>query len=165
MVQTMNCTVWWAKLMVQVCHLVSLLLQPTKGVQGGTENLPQHFLCHFQEKWHIKALLTRSDKNASEINASQSWVSRSETSTMLLACPRCHQDTSLHLLTPAWALQHSQFPWIDKDFLPLSQQKDEHNHAHGSPGAGGHCLIWGEIAWCRSTWANSIFALSNMWWW
>lgn len=99
------------------------------GPAGAKERLIEQFLRYIKEKWNIQARFTHSDKDPSEINAMGSvhpdakhqlcfWHSVKAVKTRLSILRR----------TPGYydvEGAHSEFTWVDKDFVPIGQANGE----------------------------------------
>lgn len=105
-----------------------LVRSPGSSAGGEIQAILEQYLGHLVEKYNLKIDLTLTDKNWPEITACRAKLPRSdhqlcfwhvlEAIKKRLKILRC--QLTYYNITKARA----EFPWIDKDFLPLAQRTD-----------------------------------------
>ena len=106
--------------------LAYLLVQSDgTGPAGAKERLLTQFLKHIREKWNIKAIVTLTDKDPSEINACRQVFPEAAHQICFWHALRAFK-TRLSILRRAPAFYDvneavAEFPWIDRSFVPARQ--------------------------------------------
>lgn len=108
------------------CPLGYLLIQSKSGEPGGKERYISELLDYFNKKWKLKALITLTDKDISEINAFLKVFPDAKHQLCFWHCLRAIK-TRLSILRrkPKYydvKEAKMEFPWIDEKFLPLAQR-------------------------------------------
>lgn len=110
------------------CPLGYLLIRSSDGNPGGKERYIQNLLEYFKASWKIRALITLTDKDLSEINAFLKVFPDAKHQLCFWHCLKAIK-TRLAILRrrPKYydvkeALK--EFDWIDADFVPVAQAKD-----------------------------------------
>jgi len=109
------------------CPLGYLLLH-SDGESGGKERFITELLSHFNEKWDIKAIITLTDKDFSEINAFLAVYPNAKHQLCFWHCLRAIK-TRLSILRRRPKFYHAleakkEFDWIDENFVPVAQSKE-----------------------------------------
>lgn len=96
-----------------------------KGVPGVKEKYIQELLEHFRHTWHIRAIITLSDKDHSEINACLKVFPEAKHQLCFWHCLRAVK-TRLSIIRRQ--PRHydvleakKEFPFIDRSFVPIAQ--------------------------------------------
>jgi hypothetical protein len=102
-----------------------LLIQSSGGESGAKERYLSDFLGFIETEWEIQAILTLTDKEWSEINACIKKFPDAKHQLCFWHCLRAIK-TRLSILCRAPAFYNvreamDEFPWIDKEFLPVGQ--------------------------------------------
>ena len=111
------------------CPLGYLLIKSDQnGAAGGKERYLRKLLEHFRERWRIKASITLTDKDMSEINAFLAEFPTVKHQLCFWHCLRTIK-TRLSVLRRRPKFYDvkecaKEFPWIDIDFVPESQMED-----------------------------------------
>jgi MULE transposase domain len=105
-----------------------LLQSTTTGAKGGKQRFISEFLENIRTAWSLKPIITLSDKDWSEINALRIQFPDAKHQLCFWHVLRAIK-TRLSILRRAPSkydvdAAHSEFQWIDKDFVPISQASD-----------------------------------------
>ncbi len=102
-----------------------ILIQSNGGAEGVKQRYLEQFLDHFKTKWNIRALITLSDKDWSEINAFLKTFPEAKHQLCFWHALRAIKSRlSILRQTPTFydaAAAHAEFHWIDKTFVPIGQ--------------------------------------------
>jgi hypothetical protein len=111
------------------CPLGYLLLQSsTDGEPGGKERFITELLSHFNQEWELKAIITLTDKDFSEINAFLAVYPNAKHQLCFWHCLRAIK-TRLSILRRRPKFYDvleakKEFDWVDKNFVPVAQSKE-----------------------------------------
>jgi hypothetical protein len=109
--------------------LAYLLVRSPGSTKGGEiQSILEQYLGHLAQKYNLQIATTLTDKNWPEINACRAkfpasdhqlcfWHVLQSIKKRLSILPR---QPAFYNVTQA----RSEFPWIDKDFLPIAQRTD-----------------------------------------
>jgi hypothetical protein len=106
-----------------------LLIQSSSTASaGGKERFLRQFLAHFRCVWNIRAIITLTDKEWSEIKAfAAEYPDAKHQLCFWHALRAIKKRLAILCRTPAHydvELAHSEFDWIDLTFMPIGQCKD-----------------------------------------
>lgn len=106
-----------------------LMRSDKSGDKGAKERLLSKFLDEAQGLGNLKALFMLSDKDWSEIHAFQNIFPDAKHQLCLWHCARAvKKRLSILRRTPGpYNVNEAmkEFPWIDRNFIPVGQQNDE----------------------------------------
>ncbi|KAF7371939.1 Sister chromatid cohesion protein [Mycena venus] len=116
-----------------------LIQSSSNAAAGGKERFIRQLLAHFRAVWKIKAIITLSDKEWSEINAFLAEYPEAKHQLCFWHALRAlKKRLSILRRMPAHydvALAHSEFTWIDKKFIPIAQCQDLQMNTWVAPNA------------------------------
>jgi hypothetical protein len=106
-----------------------LLIQSSgDGATGGKERLIRQLLHHFHKVWKVRAIITLTDKDWSEINAFLAEYPDAKHQLCFWHALRAiKQRLAILRRAPAYynaTLAHEEFNWIDPKFVPIAQVEE-----------------------------------------
>lgn len=117
------------------CPLGYLLIRSSEEAEpGGKARYLTEVLSHFRTTWKIKAIITLTDKDISEINAFLAVYPDAKHQLCFWHCLRAIK-TRLSILRRRpkhYNIKEAkeEFPWIDELFVPLAQSKEVNPVSH-----------------------------------